>query len=207
MPGLLQNVNALLGGVMGGIGGGGQSEPEPQGYPATLVGYDGDDFTDSTVGTTGVPKEHAAIACPAGVYTEIWSYTVKAQQAVVVGYGNPNQPYNQGRLFFDAKSNHATAPVRYEGMVRIWQARGRRTQWVSIWEGRTENLHPSTEDITTMIHLPNQATEAGKPIVGEDSLVVITFMPDQTFTLGWGAEITDAGGDCTKLRLPTTIFE
>ncbi len=181
-------------------------EEEPIGFKQELSGYDGDNFTVSTVGTTGVPYEHVAVAVIAAAFTEIWSYTVKAQQATRIGFGKAALPYNQGLLYFEPKSDHATAPVAVEGMLRITQQNARRTKKFVVWAGRTEMLHPAAAQQTKdgMVALPAQIAF---PLVGEDSIITIELKADVAQNIGWGAEISDVGGDCTKLRLPTTIYE
>jgi hypothetical protein len=204
MAGLLQNIQGIAGGLLGGIGGAKQQEQEPAGYEGTLVGYDGEGFIDSVIATTGVPKQHAAITCPAGAFTEVWAYKVPAQQMVALGWGDKAHPNNQGMLYMKFTDNHATGPTIYEGMVRIFIAKGRRLSKIPIWEGRSEHLHPATQDRNNMVMFPYQGD---KGIVAEDSLVTVEFMPDKGLTLGWGAEITDAGGDCSAIRLPATFYE
>ncbi len=208
---MLGNITELLGGVFGGLQGAAkgslgkhEGDKPPIGTQTLLVGWDGDGFVDSVVGTTGVPKQHATITCPAGVYTDIWQYTVKAQQAIAVGYGHPDQPMNQGLFYFIGKSNHATAPVLQEGTLRIFVGDYHDRNRQPLWEGRTEQLHPATQDRQNMTPLPNLGD---KSIVTEDNKITIQFKPDAAVVLGWGAEITDAGGDCSLFRMPCTMYD
>lgn len=206
--GLLGGVQEMIGSVTGGLAGPrmAKQEEEPIGFKQEVSGYQGDGFTTSTVGTTGVPKEHTKIAVISTGFVEIWALTVLAQQALRYGFGKASLPYNQGYLFFEGKSDHATAPVAIEGMLRLLQHNARRTRTFVVWEGRTELLHPAAAQQTKegMIALPEQTRF---PLVGEDSLIALELMADVAQNLGWGAELTDVGGDCTKIRIPTTIYE
>jgi hypothetical protein len=119
----------------------------------------------------------------AGVWNQIGSFTVPAQQKYRFGYGNPREPDNQGYLYIDLKDS---SNAQVEGIIRLVysDASGLRKQ--VIFEDRTNRLRGSTVDKKLMIPLPE--TPCGLRTDGfanEDDKLLIEIRPDTTATLSY----------------------
>ncbi|AEA48059.1 hypothetical protein [Archaeoglobus veneficus] len=161
-----------LAGLLGKLGGAGG-----KGFPKTLTK---EDF--------GL----ADTAVKAGVWNKIGELKVPPQQAYRWGYGNPNQPYNQGYMYVLLQYNDGTTVTEVKGKVRLCVADANELKKDVVFEEREEVLHAAAADITKQRPLPEQG-----PIAREDDKLIIEFMPDQD------GQITAA--DC-DIRLPVTVY-
>lgn len=112
------------------------------------------------------------------VWTLIWEMTVPAQQQIRWGFGSPNQPMNQGYMWFASVDE---ADSFQTGVLRLVQANARQTRQLTVLEIDDSRLH--TNDNTTlatatplskddMIAIPEKVEF---PKVGEDSLLQLWY--------------------------------
>ncbi|TRZ50595.1 MAG: hypothetical protein D4S01_06435 [Dehalococcoidia bacterium] len=185
-------VGNLLGGVLGGVMPK-QTVQARQGFKSFVQVEDGDAAYDTQA------EVYGAIGA-AGVWTTIWEMTVPAQQQIHWGFGSPNQPQNQGYMWFAMMDIAADWSV---GTLRLVQQNARRTRKIVVGELPDSQLHSAT--VTTlataallnkneMIALPEKVEY---PLVGEDSLIGLEY------SLITAATAADAAG----FRIPITVYQ
>jgi len=188
MGGILGN---LAGGVLGGILPK-QTVAAKQGFKSSVNILDGDAAYNTEALVYG------AVGA-AGIWTTIWEMTIPAQQFVHWGYGSPNQPQNQGYLWFALLD---VAAVFNVGRVRLVQQNARRITTRVVAEIPDQRLHSvdtasiaaaALLDKNEMIALPEKVEY---PLVGEDSLIGIQY---QMATAG----TEDAAG----FEIPITVYQ
>jgi hypothetical protein len=106
------------------------------------------------------------------VSTKIWELTVGAQRTYRWGFGSPNQPHNQGYMWF-ASLDEGTG--FQSGKLRLVQANANETKVYTVLEVDDNQLHGSDsttlasatpDSIDKKIALPEKVDF---PKVGEDS--------------------------------------
>jgi len=132
------------------------------------------------------------VAVKAGKWNKIGEFRVPPQQAYRWGYGNPNQPYNQGYMYIYLKYNDGTNVTEVKGKIRLAVSDYNELRTEPVYEERSEVLHAATSDITKQKALPEQG-----PLAREDDKLLILFMPDEDAT------ITAAD---SEIRLPVTLY-
>lgn len=112
------------------------------------------------------------------VWTKIWEKTVPAQQQIRWGFGSPDQPHNQGYMYFVSVDEAANFQI---GVLRLQQAKARETVVYVVQEIDDSRLHGTTNtttetatpvNINEMMALPEQVRF---PKVGEDSLLQLYY--------------------------------
>lgn len=185
-------VGNLLGGVLGGVMPK-QTVQARQGFKSYVQVEDGD-------GAYNTPAEVYGAIGAAGVWTTIWEMTVPAQQQIHWGYGSPNQPQNQGYMWFAMLDKTTDWSV---GTLRLVQQNARRTFTKVVAELPDSQLHSTTNTtIATaallnkneMIALPEKVEF---PLVGEDSLIGLQYC------LVTAATAADEAG----FRIPITVYQ
>ena len=171
----------------------------PMGFKMLLNVTDGDAAYDT-------PAKVAAIihAATALVWTRIWEKTVPAQQAFRWGYGNANQPRNQGYMWFASMDSGTDWTV---GVLRLIQENARGTLRYVVAEIPDSQLHASIAagagvvmtaaaliDQNQMLALPEKIEF---PLVGEDSKLALDY---KTITAATTADECD-------FSLPVTAYQ
>lgn len=190
-------VMEMLGGLLGNaLGGKAKAAPAMRGYASSLNLVDGDDAFDTAA-------EVVALLGAAGTIRRIWEYTVPAQRLMRWGFGNPNQPDNQGYIFFaiaDAGTDisHGIVHLGYEN-------HGRRI-YIPIEDFDDARSHSTTAtsiatlrvlDRQSMPALPEGGSGAKPEQVGQDSRLVIDY---SMITAATTADIAD-------FNIPVTVYE
>ena len=139
------------------------------------------------------------VAVTAAVWTRIWEYVVKAQQAIHAGYGSPAMPDNQGYIYIILMDDTANTALQEHGMLRLSLLNARETRKVVVVEARTETLSGSATDRRLKIPLPEQVQ---LPAVGEDSKLVLEMLSDATDVI----KKTPASG-ATVIQIPVTVYQ
>jgi hypothetical protein len=112
------------------------------------------------------------------VWTKIWEKTVPAQQHIRWGFGSPNQPQNQGYMWFVSLDEGTGFQV---GVLRLRQANARETSVFTVLEVDDTRLHGTTNTTVEtatplnkneMIALPEKVEF---PKVGEDSKLQVWY--------------------------------
>ena len=117
----------------------------------------------------------STVACTAGQFTQLGSYTVKAGEVVTVGYGQAQGQENaQGRIYVKLQNS---TPTEVTGEVRLSILGPQNSVLREIARFRTEALSSST-DRTKQIPLPDSMIGAS-----EDRKILMEFNPDSTATL------------------------
>lgn len=189
-------INSLLGGI-GGLASPPSTQRQSQmPFKAHLGITDGDTAYDTEAEVVAIIGALAA----GSVWTKIWEKTVPAQQQIRWGYGSPNQPQNQGYMWF-ASLDEGTG--FQSGILRLVQANSRETRVLTVLEIDDSRLHSGTSttletaaliDKNEMIALPEKVEF---PKVGEDSLLQLWYRCIAVAT----AE--DAAG----FSIPVTIYQ
>lgn len=192
----------LLDSLLGGLGGNiisnasatkGANVQTQQGFRSDVQIQDGDAAFDTVA-------EVIALVGAAGVWTNLWEYTVPAQQAIRWGYGSPALAQNQGYMWFVLVDEGTGFDV---GVLRLAQMNARRTKSLVIAEVADRALHltDSTTLITatptdknTMTPLPEKREF---PKVGEDSLLIVQYRLIAATTA-----VDNAG-----FKIPVTIYQ
>jgi len=124
-----------------------------------------------------------------GKWNKIGEFTVPPQQAYKFGYGNPNQPYNQGYMYIYIKDGDGNEiPCK----VRLAVSDANELKKTVVFEERGEVLHAATADITKQKALPEQG-----PLAREDDKLIIEIMPDSNATVS---------ASNTEIRIPVTVY-
>jgi len=188
-------LESLLGSVSGAVGGK-VAAPARRGYFKDLVLEDGDAAYDTAA-------EVIALAPAVGVKLRIWEFTVPAQVGYVWGYGNPNQPENQGFIFFAIGLAGTGVDV---GTVLLGHENATRHAFVPIDEFNDSTTHTATATTLATLRttdrrllrpLPEGGMQgAGVPIVGQDSRLTI----DYTATVL-------VAEDIAGFTIPATVYD
>ena len=191
----------VLSGLLGRIGGAGVAPSRPSEgsqlpFKTHLGITDGDAAYDTMAEVLAIIGALAA----GSVWTLIWEMTVPAQQQIRWGFGSPNQPMNQGYMWFcsmDVTTDYQT------GVLRLVQANARQTRQMTVLEIDDSRLHlnavatlaASTPiDKNEMIALPEKIEF---PKVGEDSLMQL-----------WYRCVTAATAeDAVGFSIPCTVYQ
>ena len=131
----------------------------------------------------------ANVAVKSGKWNKIGEFRVPPQQAYRWGYGNPNQPYNQGYMYVFIQD---ATPAEIKGKIRLAVADYNELSITPVYEERSEVLHAATADITKQKALPEQG-----PVAREDDKLLILFMPDSDATISAAN---------TEIKLPVTLY-
>src|SRR4030042_1121657 len=110
------------------------AKAEPRGYKTYVGITDGDAAYDTAA-------EVIALVGAAGVWVKIWELTVPPQQLRRFGHGSPNQPYNQGYMYFFLEDAGTGFDV---GTVRLVIARARDRDPKVVAEIDDTRLHTAT---------------------------------------------------------------
>lgn len=132
----------------------------------------------------------------AGVYNRIGAYTVPAQQQFAFGYGSAAQSMNQGYLYVELID---AAVAAMPGNVRLVQENATGTRKIVVFEEREEVLHGALADRQLKVALPEQAQF---PLIGEDSNLVIEYLPDAALALA-----ADLDHDGSTVYIPVTVYQ
>ncbi len=154
------------------------------------------DWWDATLETDTSGHE---ITCTTGHWTKIGRNQVSPRRRSRFGYGNPNQPDNQGYLYIAIYDDTATNSVLEEGAIRLVHLGYDDYPRFLIGEWPTTSLRGSATLRTQKVALP----ETSYPWVYEDSYLVIEFNPDATDDVIAIAIGTAAGLDLWNI--PATI--
>ena len=125
----------------------------------------------------------------ANKWNKIGEFKVPPQQAYRWGYGNPNQPYNQGYMYVYIKDSGGS---EIKGKIRLAVSDYNELSITPVYEERSEVLHAATSDITKQKALPEQG-----PMAREDDKLLILFMPDSDATIS---------ASNTEIKLPVTLY-
>ncbi len=121
--------------------------------------------------TTGFPKTLTkndligsdTVSLEANKEVIVGEYTVNPQTMVRLGYGNPNQPYNQGTIYMSLYDN-STTPVELDDNTEIrlliTDYNG-RVKGVALAE-RYANLKSGATDLTARFKFPEQPINANE---------------------------------------------
>lgn len=191
----------ILGGLLGGLGGRGTAPaPVMRGsqmpFKTHLVITDGDADYDTEAEVVAIIGALAAGA----VSTLIWQMTVPAQQQIRFGFGSPNQPMNQGYLWFVSLDEAAGFQT---GVLRLVQANARQTKVLTVLEVEDSRLHGvdfTTMETATLIDKNDMIALPEKvefPRVGEDSLL----------QLWYRCIAVPAAEDACGFSVPCTVYQ
>lgn len=190
LQGLIPNIPGL-----GGLGG--QPVQGSQMPFKTHLGItDGDTAYDTEAEVVAIIGALAA----GSVWTKVWEKTVPAQQAIRWGFGSPNQPMNQGYMWFVSLDEGTGFQ---SGVLRLVQANSRETKVFTVLEVDDTRLHGTTSTTmetaiplnkNEMIALPEKVEF---PKVGEDSLLQLWYRCVAVVT----AE------DACGFSIPCTIYQ
>jgi len=186
---MLKTLTPMLGGTIPAK----NTVPTAQGFRTDVLIPDGDAAFDTAA-------EVFALIGAAGVWTNIWEMTIPAQQAVHWGYGSPATPQNQGYMWFAMLDSGTNWSV---GVVRLAQINARRTRTEIVAEIADSALHSTTVTTIATAALLNKnemyalPEKVEKPLVGEDSLIVIQYR------LITAATAVDAAG----FKIPITVYQ
>ena len=174
---------------------GGRNAPARAGYYSSMAIANGDAAYNTAA-------EVFALIPAAGVKARIWEFTVPAQLAYTWGFGNPNQPDNQGHLWFCGLDTNIDFSI---GIVLLSHENHSRRQAVPVFEFNDGGSHTST--VTTLATSrsndknQNLAIPEGgyrnAPLVGQDSRLVIDYT-----TITAATAIDNIGFD-----IPVTVYE
>jgi len=129
----------------------------------------------------------ANVTTYSGKWNKIGTYTVPAQNIYRFGYGNPNQPDNQGYLYIFLKDASGT---EIRGKVRLAVADYNERVTTVVFEDRADVLHGSTSDRNQMKPLPDTGVKAT-----EDMKLIIYLNPDSDSIVSYTQ---------TVMTIPTT---
>lgn len=134
----------------------------------------------------------ADVTTVAGQWTKVGTgYTVPAQQMVHWGYGNSQEPDNQGYLYIYFEDTSAAETV---GKVRLVQANAQETIKFVVAEFNLAATHGSKTNKAMMIALPEQTQF---PLVGEDSLLYLE---------AYSVAASSVDKDNSYVYIPVTIY-
>jgi len=165
-------------------------------YTTNLEVTDGDAAYDTMAEVLAIIGALAA----GSVWTKIWEKTVPAQQRMRWGYGNANQPHNQGYLWFCSLDTNVDFQV---GKLRLVQCKARDRGQIIVQEYDDRQLHLPTVTTLTTATPTDRATMKALPeqvqfsMVGEDSLLQLWYRCIAAAT----AE------DNVGFSIPVTIYE
>lgn len=125
-----------------------------------------------------------------GDWNNVGSFTIPPQQAYSYGYGNANQPSNQGYLYILFQN---TTPSEITGKVRLVQEDANGLKKFVVYEEQEEVLHGDQSDRQKKQALPEQVQY---PLVGEDSRMKIEFDPTSDDSLSY---------DNSTVYVPVTV--
>jgi len=136
-------------------------------------------------------------------WVEIAYYTVPANQEIMAGYGDPNHPENQGRVYVYIRTGEAT-PAEITGKWRI-VVRNRAKNWHKVLREFDEELtHGDLNDKRKLLPLEETGV-----IIGEDDILSIQVKPNSTH-VGSGAGADNVGFEDsteTLLKIPVTVVD
>ncbi|MCS3901051.1 hypothetical protein [Methanococcus voltae] len=112
----------------------------------------------------------------AGRWTDIYKFTVPVQEQVAIGSDDNG---NVGILYGIIKDNSET-PAEVSGVIRISRRPARENVSDRQLEVRTEMIKDTMTDRLKAYFLPVKRNKR----IGENSKLVIEFMPDTDFVLG-----------------------
>jgi len=191
-------ISGLLGNLLGQRGG--APAPASRGSQMPFKTHFGITDGDAAYDTEAEIVAIIGALAAGSVWTLIWEHTVPAQQQIRWGFGSPNQPQNQGYMWF--ASLDEAAMFQY-GVLRLVQANARQTRQLTVLEVDDTRLH--TNDSTTletaiplakdeMIALPEKVEF---PRVGEDSLM----------QLWYRCVVVATAEDAAGFSIPCTIYQ
>lgn len=136
-------------------------------------------------------------------WTTIATYQCPAQMKIAVGYGNPNQAENQGRVYVYLRTGEGT-PAEITGKVRIIVTDYNETKIYPIFEHDENLLHGDLNDKQKLIPIPES-----RPMVGEDSYIKIQVKPDSAHSTAGAGNDNLGWADSTEsiLKVPVTIYQ
>ena len=188
---VLQNLVGNLQGLFGGAVPK-QTVTAKQGFKSYVTIEDGD------VDYNTAAEVYGAVGA-AGIWTTIWEMTIPAQQLVHWGYGSPNQPQNQGYMWFAMLQ----AGVAFTtGTLRLVQQNARRLKTVPVAEISDQLLHSVDNTSVATAALINKNEMIALPekvefdLVGEDSRIALQY---RMATAG----VEDAAG----FQIPITVYQ
>jgi len=184
----------LIGNLMGKAA---TAAPAKAGYYSAMVIEDGDAAYDTVA-------KVIALVPAAGVKARLWEFTVPAQLAYTWGYGNPNEPANQGYIWLCGLDTNVDFSV---GTVLLSHENHSRRMSIPVFEFNDGSTHTATittlatsrsNDKNQLLALP-EGGKNGKatPLVGQDSRLVIDYT---TITAATAIDIMG-------FNIPVTIHE
>jgi len=195
--GLLEEVQKLAGGVLGGMPGGVNGIVKTQQpFKKHMLVTDGDAAYDTMAEVLAIIGALAA----GSVWTKVWEKTCPAQQMLRWGFGSPATPHNQGYMWFCSLDSGTDFEV---GVLRLVQANNLETRTLTLLEIDDTRLHGTDKttlttatpvNINEMIALPEKVEF---PKVGEDSKLQL-----------WYRCVTPATAeDNVGFSIPVTVYQ
>lgn len=177
------------------LGGNAKSAPARSGYRSEMVIESGDTAYNTAA-------KIIALLPAVGVKLRIWEYTVPAQSGYTWGFGNPNEPENEGFIFFVIGLAGTGVDI---GTVLLGHENHSRRNIVPIDEFNDSTTHTATSTTlatlrTTDRRLLRALPEGGSmganaPIVGQDSRLTIDY-----------TAITLVAEDIAGFTIPVTVY-
>jgi len=200
---MFENLQNLMGGLLGGGGNGGVSTlsgPATSAFKKTL--------TKSELWDVALETSSGEIACTTTKWTPVARYQIPAQEVYRVGYGSAADPDNQGFMCFQYFDDTATNSKVEHGLVRIVMRNRAGTKTIVVAEFRTDEFG-SLSDRKLKMPLPEQTQ---LPAVGEDSYVEVQFKPDADDAIVKEAIGTPTGSpkfapETTLMVVPVTVYQ
>jgi len=136
-------------------------------------------------------------------WTEIAYYTVPANREIMPGYGDPNHPENQGRVYAYIRTGETT-PAEITGKWRI-VVRNRAKTWTKVIREFDEELtHGDLNDKRKLLPLERTGV-----IIGEDDILSIQVKPKSTHATAGAGNDNVGFEDTTEtlLKIPLTVVD
>jgi len=136
-------------------------------------------------------------------FVDIASYTIPAQRKLRAGYGDPNHPENQGRVYAYLRTGEGT-PAEITGKWRVIVTNRARTWEHTIAEFDEELTHGDLNDKRKLLPLPMSG-----PAIGEDDLLVIQCKPASAHETAGAGNDNLGWADTTEslLKIPVTVLD
>lgn len=136
-------------------------------------------------------------------WTTIATYQCPAQQKIAVGYGNPANPENQGRIYAYLRTGEGT-PDEITGKIRIIITNYNDTNRKVIFEHDENMLHGSLTDKQQQVPLPES-----KDMISEDSYIKVQVKPDSAHNTSGAGNDNLGWADSTEsiLKIPVTVYQ
>jgi len=176
-------------GILDNLFGGNQTKGK-RGFKQVLT--DTGDFTTTDHQTLGSTSEYHTIAY----------YQVPAQTKVRVGYGNPDQEEDMGRIYAYIRTGEAT-PDEIPGKLRIIAEDYNGFRKRVVFEHDENMLHGSLTDKHSQVPVPEDSA-----FIAEDSYIKVQIKPDSTHNTSGAGNDNVGWADTTEsiLKVPITVY-